>query len=141
MKFWDSSAIVPMLVPERESSACYGLLEDDPEMLVWATTSVEVLSAIHRMSRTGDLQPGAAALAIEQLEVLRAGWSEVLDVEIVRTRAERLLAVHDLRAADALQLAAALTASGERTRGVGFVGLDKRLNEAARREGFRVLPD
>jgi hypothetical protein len=130
-----------MLVPERESSACYGLLEDDPEMLVWATTSVEVLSAIHRMSRTGDLQPGAAALAIEQLEVLRAGWSEVLDVEIVRTRAERLLAVHDLRAADALQLAAALTASGERTRGVGFVGLDKRLNEAARREGFRVLPD
>lgn len=54
---------------------------------------------------------------------------------------ELLLAVHDLRAAGAPQLSPALIASGERTKGVGFVGLDKRLNDAARHEGFRVLPD
>ncbi|MFY9343542.1 MAG: hypothetical protein WAT39_13685 [Planctomycetota bacterium] len=56
------------------------------------------------------------------------------------TRARRLLANHPLRAADACQLAAALIACRERPDALGFVTLDSRLAEAARREGFTVLP-
>jgi hypothetical protein len=50
------------------------------------------------------------------------------------------LALHDLRAADALQLAAALIACDEQPALLPFVTLDRRLADAARREGFRVLP-
>ena len=47
--------------------------------------------------------------------------------------------VHPLRAADSLQLAAALASAEEDPSGVGFVCFDIRLNEAASREGFTVL--
>jgi len=58
----------------------------------------------------------------------------------VRARAARLLSLHPLRAADALQLAAALVWCRERTAEAPFVCLDDRLRLAAAREGFRVLP-
>lgn len=140
MRFWDSSAIVSLLVPEQSSSACFRLLLKDPEVVVWALTPVEVLSAIHRRTRAGQLDHQSYEASQRRLDVLRSGWDEILDVEVVRARAERILAVHELRAADALQLAAALTASAERPRRVELVSLDQRLNEAARREGFTVLP-
>jgi hypothetical protein len=52
-----------------------------------------------------------------------------------------VLAAHPLRAADALQLAAALVWTGEAAAGEAFVCLDERLRDAARREGFEVLPE
>jgi hypothetical protein len=57
----------------------------------------------------------------------------------VRERAERLLRVHPLRAADALQLAAALLVFGDKPRGRSFVTLDDALLQAARREGFDAI--
>jgi hypothetical protein len=65
---------------------------------------------------------------------------EVLPSEILRRRSERLLAVHALRATDAFQLAAALPWSRGEPAARAFVSLDERLREAARREGFRILP-
>lgn len=61
--------------------------------------------------------------------------------EAVRQRAKRLLMVHPLRAADALQLAAALVWAAESPQGLELVCLDRRLKEAALKEGFTVLPD
>lgn len=141
MRFWDSSAVVPLVVPETSSNACRRLLVADPEVLVWALTPVEVLSAIHRRARAGALDRKGYDASQQRLGVLRSGWDEIQDIELVRARAERILAVHGLRAADALQLAAALTASAERPRDVALVSLDRQLSEAARREGFTVLPD
>jgi hypothetical protein len=46
-----------------------------------------------------------------------------------------------LRAADALQLAAALVWCQGDPLQHGFVCLDQRLREAARREGFTALPN
>jgi len=140
VRFWDSSAVVALVVPEPSSGACRRLLVADPEVVVWALTPVEVLSAIHRRARTGELDREGYDASQQRLDVLRAGWDEIQDIEVVRARAERILAVHRLRAADALQLAAALTASVERPRDVELVSLDRRLDEAARREGFTVLP-
>jgi len=141
VRFWDSSAMVALVVPEQSSSACFRLLLADPEVVVWALTPVEVLSAINRRVRTAELDGSAHDASQRRLEVLRSGWDEVHDVELVRARAERVLRVHELRAADALQLAAALTASAEHPRHVEMVSLDRRLSEAARREGFTVLPE
>lgn len=41
MKFWDSSAVVPLLAQEPSSKACEALLKDDPAMVVWWGTRVE----------------------------------------------------------------------------------------------------
>ncbi len=140
MKFWDASAVVPLLVPETRSAECAHELADDEGVIVWALTPVETLSSIYRKHRDQRLADAALGQAQRRLESLRSAWNEVRDVELVGPRAERLLAVHALRAADALQLAAALISCDEKPGTLPFVCLDTNLAEAARREGFRILP-
>jgi predicted nucleic acid-binding protein len=77
---------------------------------------------------------------MERLRDTRSQVREIAPMESVRDRAIRLLAVHRLRAADALQLAAALVWSEEQPANETFVCLDRRLRGAARREGFSLLP-
>ena len=60
-------------------------------------------------------------------------------MEQVRERARRLLEIHPLRAADSLQLGAALLTSEETPQGFPFVTLDLRLGDAAEKEGFHVI--
>ena len=138
MKFWDSSAVVPLLVPEPESNALKQLYDGDPVMLVWWGTEVECTSAIALRQRRGKLAASVAGEAFARLSTLRTRWNEVEPGEEVRETAKRLLRVHDLRAADALQLAAAFSAAEARPPTLEFICLDERLTEAAEREGFRV---
>jgi len=93
-----------------------------------------------RVHREGDLTSSGLSRAQTLLESLRERAYEVQPVEEVRARAQRLLAVHRLRAADSLQLAAALVWCRERPQGVRFVCLDERLRAAALLEGFLVVP-
>jgi predicted nucleic acid-binding protein len=131
---------VPLLLPGAAAGALLMHLERDPDMLVWWGTSVECASALARREREGSLSDEDAMQAAEKLRGLALEWQEVLPVESVRTTAHRLLRLHPLRAADALQLAAAsVTAEGDPS-ALPFVCLDERLAEAARREGFPVLP-
>jgi predicted nucleic acid-binding protein len=71
---------------------------------------------------------------------LSSQWTEVRPSNLVRDQASRVLLLHPLRAADALQLAAALVWAGSQTTSLEFVCLDHRLREAAAREGFQVIP-
>jgi hypothetical protein len=80
-----------------------------------------------------------ATTSLERLRALAAGWHEVLPVDSVRGTAQRLLRVHPLRCADSLQLAAAIIAAEHEPATLEFVGLDERLNDAASREGFRIV--
>ncbi len=139
MKFWDASAIVPLLVEEPPSAALLALIERDPVMLVWWGTPVECVSALARREREGALANADATRAIERLRRIASGWQEVLPHDGVRSTAQRLLRVHPLRAADALQLAAAILASEHEAESLEFVSLDERLNDAAGREGFPVV--
>lgn len=139
MRFWDSSAIVPLLVAEQESAAIVGLVESDPELLVWWASPVECTSALARREREGALAPAAVTEAVERLRALEDAWQEVLPADAVRTTAQRLLRVHPLRAADALQLAAAIVAAEHDPASLAFVTLDERLRDAAGREGFSVV--
>jgi hypothetical protein len=139
VKFWDASAIVPLLVDEPPSAALLALIERDPVMLVWWGTPVECVSALARREREGALANADATRAIDRLRRIAAGWQEVLPYDGVRSAAQRLLRVHPLRAADALQLAAAILASEHEAESLEFVCLDERLNDAAGREGFPVV--
>lgn len=140
MRFWDSSAIVPLVIRETTSADITKLYAEDSQIVVSGTTSVEVWGAIARRRREGDLRTPDLRKARERMSTLRKDWAEVDDVEAIRTRAVRLVEVHPLRSADAMQLAAALTALQDRPAGFSFVTLDERLGEAAEAEGFRILP-
>src|SRR5512143_3397601 len=135
MRFWDSSAIVPLIVEEASSAACRSLLRADRTIAVWALSRVEVLSAIWREVRAGTMERIAAVQAGKRLDALSAAWTEVDGLTAVRARAERVVAVHPLRAADAMQLAAALVLSKERPRWP-FVTSDRLLAGVAELEGF-----
>jgi predicted nucleic acid-binding protein len=138
--FWDSSAIMPVVCTEDRSDDMTELLAADPEPAIWWATPVECLSALHRTHRAGTLFDRALADAQERLAAIMDDIDIVAPVDPVRQRAGRLLAVHAIRAADALQLAAALSWCTERPEGEGFVCLDDRLRKAASLEGFGVLP-
>jgi uncharacterized protein len=139
LRFWDSSAVVPLLVDDAGTDAVRAALEGDPTMLVWWATELECVSAIARLERQGDLASDATLVALQRLEALAGGWHEVQPVESVRRAARRALRVHSLRTADALQLAAATVGSEGQPASLDVVSLDDRLSDAARREGFAVL--
>ena len=139
MKFWDSSAIVPLLVREAASDLIRRIISEDQEMLVWWGAPVECTSAIARRERDEHLDSETAALALDRLRILVPSWMEVQPSERVRSIAQRALRVHALRAADALQLAAAIVAAGDDRASLELVCLDQRLTLAARREGFQLI--
>ncbi len=139
MRFWDSSAVALLVVEQKESRRCRALYRADSAVAVWALARTEVASAVHRLRREDLLREREAATALRRLEALMDRATEVTALEAVRERAERALGVHSLRAADALQLGAALLLSGDRPRRKAFVVADRRLAEAAAREGFDVV--
>jgi uncharacterized protein len=140
VRFWDSSAIAPLLVSEPFSSQMEELVREDDEIVVWWGSRVECTSAVRRREREGVLDSGDVRAALELLETLDDAWAEVVATDSVRAAAERSLALHPLRAADALQLAAALIWKGDAADRYELVSLDERLRDSAAREGFAVLP-
>ena len=139
MRFWGASAIVPLLMMEASTKHLQALAAKDSAMLVWWGTEVECASAIARLEREGGLDEQAVAQAFERLKQLAGGWHEVDASDAVREAAVRFLRVHPLRAADALQLAAAFVAAERRPASLEVITLDDRLAVAARKEGFALI--
>lgn len=139
MRFWDTSAIVPLFIAEQGSARAKTWYREDPEIIIWTLTRVELLSAVARRRR--EKPSSARRLAAVRRDLIRAWerWSEVTAIEIVRLHAERLVERHPLRAADALQIGAAILAAEDDPTGLEFVTFDENLADAAGREGFRVL--
>jgi len=139
MRFWDTSALLPLLVDEPARERLLALLEEDSEVLAWWGTPVEMACALARREHEELLTADEVAAALDAARVLAEGWHEIVPSDAVRRTAERLLRTHPLRAADALQLAAALIAADHDPTSLAIVCLDERLRVAARREGFIVL--
>jgi uncharacterized protein len=139
MKFWDASAIIPLLADEPSRQSLLALLDEDPEMLAWWGTPVEVVSALARRERENLLTSDEVESALAAARALSDSWYEIVPTAAVRRTAERLLRAHALRAADSLQLAAALIAANHEPATIDVVCLDARLSAAARREGFTVI--
>jgi uncharacterized protein len=138
VNFWDSSAVVPLLMAEADSSRRADTLRADPALVVWWGTAVECESALQRRVREGVLTADAARQARAHLATLADAWHEVPPSPMLRTLAVRLLRTHPLRAADALQLAAALSLTPTAATPT-FLTADIRLAEAAEIEGLHVL--
>lgn len=139
MRYWDASALVPLFFAEPSSERMEAVAREDPAIVTWWGTRIECFSVVSQLEREGVLSAASVARATEKLRRAGADWTEVHATEELRHQAERMLRVHPLRAADALQLAAAVIAAEHRPPQVEFVTLDRRLADAARREGFGVL--
>jgi predicted nucleic acid-binding protein len=142
VRFWDSSAVVPLLVGESTSAATLREYELDPEVLAWWGTEPECVSALARLEREGSLRGRSMVDALRRLDGISLALREIQPTATVRRIAIRLLRVHPLTATDALQLAAAIAAAEGQPGTLPFVTLDDRLGQAAEREGFPVVrPD
>jgi predicted nucleic acid-binding protein len=139
VRFWDASALVPLVMAETTTASLQALASSDSAMLVCWASRVECASAIARLDRERLLDETSASEAFAGLRRLADGWYEVDPNDVVREAAVRFLRVHALRAADALQLAAAFVAAEGRPSSLEIVTLDDRLAAAARKEGFVLV--
>lgn len=132
---------MPLVIAEQSSEATRGWLAEDPVLVTWAWTQVELASVVERRARDGQLSRTERRACFDRFDELSRAWDEVVDLPAVRARAMALLARHSLRAADAAQLGAALVVAEGDPSSLTFVCLDDRLAAAADREGFRVLSE
>jgi len=139
MRFWDSSAIIPLLIEEGRSADARRILREDQEILASALTPVEVSSALWRRRHAGELTAAAHQEAEQGFAQLSRRWREIAHSQRITDLAFGVLSRHPLRSMDALQLAAAMFASGT-TAKIPIVAFDRRLAAAARAEGFPILP-
>ena len=140
MRFWDASALIPLMVRETQAPLAERIAAEDGDLVVWWGSSVECLQALGRRRRDGTLTSHEEDRVRDQLDLLSSTWTEIQPVATVRETAGNLALKHPLRAADAFQLAAALLWTKNSPRGFSFVSFDDRLRTAARDEGFTVLP-
>lgn len=139
MRFWDASALVPLVLAQARSEAVSRTRGEDPAVAVAWTTEIECSSAVARVVREGALDSPRERAAFVRLADLAGSWTEIQPAPVVRRTAVRLVRAHPLRAADAIQLASALAAADGDPWSLPFVTLDERLAEAANREGFSIL--
>ena len=137
MRYWDSSALIPLLLEEPGSTGMMAALEDDPFVLTSAYATVEITSALWRRRHDGQMTLEVHQSADRVLADLAQTWVELKVSQTIINLAVDVLSRHRLRAGDALQLATAIDSAHAN---LTFVTLDEDLAAAARAEGFPVLP-
>ncbi len=140
MKFWDSSAIIPLCIEEPQTRIVQDIAKKDGALVVWWGTLVECYSAFSRLRRDGALTAEEDGQIRVLLASLAEAWTEIEPSDDIREISRRLLQNYPLRAADALQLSAAILWAEKTPRGHQVVCLDAKLRDALSKEGFAVLP-
>lgn len=140
MTFWDTSALLSLLVGQSSVLQLQTIINEDPEIVLWWGTRVELASGVCRLHREERIDSRIFSALLTRIDEIASNADQVEPAPQVQTTAIRMLRVHSLRAADALQLAAALVWTEYDPLNTRFVCLDKRLREAAEREGFHVMP-
>lgn len=136
MRFWDTSALIPLLAREAATDALTALFRDDRNIIVAFITPVEIDSAL---GRKAGVNADLRRLAERRLAVIEANWTIIDEYESAMRIARRFATNYGLRAGDAIQLACA-TLAVKHSSALPFVTRDQELGEAARRIGFAILP-
>lgn len=136
--FWDSSALVPLCVLQQATKMAEAMSRKY-DIVVWWGAPVEICSAFSRLVRMGQLTLAGQNEARVVLDRLRTEWHEIVPAASLRDRAERLLDRFPLKAADALQLAAAMAWCGGQPRARAFLSGDAQLLDAAGQLGFQAF--
>ncbi len=133
--FWDSSARLPLSVHQGITRRAMAL-QQVYEMVVWWSAPMEIASALARLGRMKQLTPVELARARQLAYDLADSWSVIQPSDALCTEAAQLVNRYDLRAADALQLAAALVWCQHVPTGRVLLAADEKLRDAALLCGF-----
>ena len=136
--FWDTSALVPLCAQQAITPDVISLYENHTAVIWWATP-VEIASAIARLTRMKQLDAGGRIEARGLAKQLAESWSVIQPTDAILLMAAQFVDRFELRPADSLQLAAALTWCGEVPEGRLFFSADLKLRDAARRCGFDAI--
>lgn len=137
LAFWDSSALVPLCVSQAETAMARAFYKNFG-MAVWWAAPVEIVSALTRILRMGQIGSVQFGESKKTAEGLARKWVMIGPSPEIAATACSLLELHHLSAADALQLAAALAWCGGDPKGKVFLTLDQRLRAAAGMTGFTL---
>lgn len=140
MSFWDSSALGSLLLQEANALEIRSIYDQSETFVMWTLTPVEVVSALYQAARTNRISAEGLRQAEQWLKEAIESFNFVKDIEQVKHRAERILRIHPLKAADALQLAAALVYYDDKPQSQLLITLDTKLAQAGFKEGFTILP-
>jgi uncharacterized protein len=135
LAFWDTSALVPLCVGQSTTPHAIALYKSY-EAVVWWATPVEIASALAQLVRMKQLDSSDWAKARQLAAALADAWFVIQPSDGLRAKATQLVDRYDLRAADALQLAAALEWCQDVPQGRVFLTADQKLREAAVLAGF-----
>ena len=135
--FWDASALIPLCVRQSLTPRAI-VLHNRHGVVVWWATAVEIASALARLLRMRQIDTAQFAAATELAKTLADSWSVIQPFDSLRARAIQLVGRYDLRAGDALQLAAALEWCEHLPQGRVFLTADQELREAASIVGFEA---
>jgi len=136
--FWDSSALVPLCVRQSITPRSMALFKLH-DAVVWWTTPVEISSALARLVRMQQLSPSDWIKARKLARKLADTWSVIQPSDALRFKSTELVDHYDLRAADALQLAAALAWCEDDPQDRIFLTADQKLRDAALLCGFDAI--
>jgi predicted nucleic acid-binding protein len=135
LAFWDTSALVPLCVRQSITPRAVALYKIH-DAVVWWATPVEIASAVARLLRMQQLDSSDWTKARKLAKRLASSWFVIQPSDALRARSIELVDRYDLRAADSLQLAAALEWCEEVPEGHVFLTIDQMLREAALLSGF-----
>jgi predicted nucleic acid-binding protein len=142
MQFWDSSALLPLVVHQPPfTNRCRRAFRQDVLRAASFLARVECRSAVERLVREGALKPAARRQSLARVDKLLAAFDIVAFSADVESHALAVLGRYPLRSLDALQLSCALSLcppSDPEPRG-GLVCCDRKLAEAAVAEGFSLV--
>lgn len=120
---------MPLAVEEATSDKVQAFIDRrDDRLLVSEFAAAEAASGVSRLVRMGELDPGAATAALDDLDAWRFIATESVDVTADDLRLAHMLVRHfetKLRAADALHVAIA------KRLGARLVTRDKGMRDAA----------
>jgi predicted nucleic acid-binding protein len=133
--FWDTSALVPLCAHQGITPRVVALYRAYG-MVVWWATPVEIASALKRLVRMRQLTPDDWVTSRRMAQDLAESWRIVQPSDALRNRAAQIVERYDLKAADAVQLAAALDWCEDSPQGEIFLTADQKLREAAVLSGF-----
>lgn len=141
--FFDSSAIVKRYVNEMGTAWVHSLLDPMARNSIYIAriAGAEVVSAIARRGRSGDIDASDVANAIAQFRLEFASAYDIVEVTpALVQQAMDLAETHGLRGYDAVQLAAALEVNAQCLAlgmpAMMLISADAALNAAATLEGL-----
>lgn len=136
LAFWDASALVPLCVGQSTTPRATSFYKKCAAV-IWWSTPLEIASALARLVRMKHLDPQDWVKCRRLAQDLTDSCFVIQPSDSLRSQALQLVETYDLRAADALQLSAAL----EWCEGVptaAFLTADQRLRDAAALRGFEA---